>query len=260
MQILLPLKEFAAAKQRLAGVLSAVERAQLFEAMVEDVLEVLTQHSAITRIAICSRDQAARWLASYYSVEFIDESALPAFDLNAAVNAAARDFYARGGNDLAVVHGDLPALSAADITAFLQAHGNTKQTRNTKQAHRNTRQAHRNTKSAAVTIARDRRGAGTNLLAWRNLPNYVASYGENSFQRHCMQARELNIEPTICDLPSARCDIDEPDDLSMLLSWPADGSATKTLAFLHRSGVAARLSAMRDEIDPSPVGENRERA
>lgn len=239
MQVLLPLKEFAAAKQRLAGILSAAERAQLFEAMVEDVLQVLTQHSSITRIAICSRDQAARWLASYYGVEFIDESALPAFDLNEAVNSAASEIFARGENDLLVVHGDLPLLSAADITAFLSAHNN---------------------ENIAVTIAPDRRGTGTNLLAWRGLSQFITHYGENSFQHHCAQARELNVEPTICNLAGARCDIDEPDDLSTLLSQSSKDSAVKTLAFLRNSGVAARLNAMQDSAALADHGDDRERA
>lgn len=225
MQILLPLKEFAAAKQRLSGVLSAAERAQLFEAMVEDVLLVLTQHPAIDNIAICSRDQAARWLASYYSVEFIDETTLAAFDLNEAVNKAASEMYSRGENDLLVVHGDLPLLSAADITEFLHAH--------------------RNGNEAGVTVVSDRHGMGTNLLAWRALPLFSVEYGGRSFQRHCMQARALNIEPIVCSLPGAQCDIDEFDDLVFLLSKTTYPGAVKTLKLLHESGIAKRLLALR---------------
>lgn len=245
MQILLPLKEFAAAKQRLAGVLSAAERAQLFEAMIEDALQVLTQHSAIQKIAICSRDQAARWLANYYGVEFIDETQWPVRDLNTAVNTAARELFARGENDVLIVHGDLPLLSATDISGFLQVHS-----------------AHN---APAVTIAPDRRGTGTNLMAWRALPNFVTRYGENSFSQHCAHAREFNIEPTICDLPGARCDIDNPDDLLLLLEQRAPANtATKTRAFLRSSGIDERLRTMQSSANilPSSLqsGDDRERA
>ncbi len=240
MQVLLPLKEFAAAKQRLAGVLSAAERAQLFEAMVEDVLLVLTQYSGIEKIAICSRDQAARWLANYYDVEFIDEAKLPASDLNQAVNVAASEIFMRGEDDLLVVHGDLPLLSADDLTAFLRTH--------------------RNKKSSAVTIAPDRRGTGTNLLAWRGLPDFLTGYGENSFQYHCEQARALNIEPAICNLAGARCDIDNPDDLYLLIAQPVVGSAEKSLRFLRNSGIAERLLAMQSSANVINSGDGRERA
>jgi len=52
---LLPLKEFAAAKQRLSGLLSAAERTQLFQAMVEDVLLVLTAQGDRTRRDLLAR-------------------------------------------------------------------------------------------------------------------------------------------------------------------------------------------------------------
>lgn len=242
MQVLLPLKEFAAAKQRLAGVLSAPERAQLFEAMVDDVLNVLTAHPAIERVVICSRDRAAAWLARYYEVEFLHEEQLPlptAGGLNAVVNAAARRCAAQGVSDLMVVHGDLPLLGDADIERFVAAH--------------------RATRGPAVTIAPDRRHSGTNLLAWRALPRFETRYGIDSLQRHCAQARALGAELAVCDLPGACCDIDEPEDLLLLGGMPATNEgagrvATRTLSYLQGSGIAARLALMmRDDARPSPI-------
>lgn len=221
---LLPLKEFAAAKQRLSGLLSASERAHLFQAMVEDVLVVLTAHPAIERVVICSRDQSAVWLARYYEVEFLDEAVLECSDLNCAVNAAARRFARDGCDDLFVVHGDLPLLQLNDISEFLAAH--------------------RNGAERAVTIAPDRRHSGTNLLAWRPLAGFAARYGVDSLERHCRQARALDITPTLCDLPGARCDIDEPEDLALLLQQDDARRAINTRNFLLTSDIAERLAAM----------------
>jgi len=234
MQALLPLKEFAAAKQRLAGLLSAAERAHLFQAMVEDVLFVLTAHSAIERVVICSRDRSAVWLAGYYEVDFFDEATFGVNDLNGAVNAAARRLAREGCDDLLVVHGDLPLLRGNDVSVFL--------------AH------HRAAAGAAVTIAPDRRQQGTNLLAWRPLPVFTASYGVDSLQRHCAQAQALNIEPTLCNLAGARCDIDEPEDLLMLLSQ--SGGAAKTLKFLRNSGIAERLLTLQYSANAAYIGDD----
>lgn len=274
MQVLLPLKEFAAAKQRLAGVLSALERAQLFEAMVDDVLKVLTAHPAIERVLICSRDRAAAWLARYYQVDFLHEDELHEDELhedelhepelnenemresvlqnkslhtdrspqilvqdsglNVVVNTVARRLAAQGISELMVVHGDLPLLSVAGISTFIKRH-----------------QASR---GAAVTIAPDRHRTGTNLLAWRALPTFTARYGSNSFQQHVAQAHALQAALQICDLPDARCDIDEPDDL-LLLTQQAHNGATRTLTYLRESGVAARLALMvQDDRDQRPDG------
>lgn len=225
MQVLLPLKEFAAAKQRLAGVLSAPERAQLFEAMVDDVLNVLTAHPAIERVVLCSRDRAAVWLARYYEVEFLHEDQLgaPAGGLNTVVNAAVQRCLAQGADELMVVHGDLPLLGEDDVSRFVAAH--------------------RAARGPAVTIAPDRRHSGTNLMAWRALPTFVAQYGAHSLQRHSEQARALGAALTLCNLPGACCDIDEPDDL-LLLTRAAPATAARTLAYLSTSGIAARLATM----------------
>lgn len=239
MQILLPLKTFAAAKQRLSGVLAASERAQFFVAMVEDVLRVLTQQCALKQIAICSRDPAARWLANYYGVEFIDENKLPANDLNSAVNLAAQRCFARGTDDILVVHGDLPLLSGDDLAAFLRAH--------------------QNGKAMAITIASDRRGRGSNLLAWRGTPQFRTQYGVDSFQQHCAQAHALNIEPTLCDLTGARCDIDELDDLLEFIAQPALHAA-KSLQFLRESGIAARLQRAQFSANLVADGEQHDHA
>lgn len=224
MQVLLPLKEFAASKQRLAGVLSVTERACLLQSMVGDVLGVLTQHCEIERIAICSRDRAALWLANCYGVDFIDEQRTHAADLNDAVNAAVSNLASDGCSDILVVHGDLPLLSAQDISIFLQRH--------------------RSAQSSAVTIAPDRRGVGTNLLAWRPLRQFQTQYGADSFAKHCAQARSLNAQLTICELPGARCDIDEPEDLLLMLAQSHVGVAQNTISFLVESGIAERLQAM----------------
>ncbi|MDB6061073.1 MAG: hypothetical protein JWM78_1176 [Verrucomicrobiaceae bacterium] len=237
MQVLLPLKEFAASKQRLSGVLSSIERARLLQSMVGDVLGVLTLQRDIERIAICSRDRSAQWLANYYGVDFIDEDRDCGGDLNGAVNAAVRDFAAQGCTDILVAHGDLPLLSAQDLSMFLRGH--------------NSGGEH------AVTIAPDRRRGGSNLLAWRPLQKFHVQYGVDSFARHCAQARAIDAQLTICDLPGARCDIDEPEDLLLMLAQTTDSAAHNTVTFLYESGIAERLQSLQLSAN-NAAGENHE--
>jgi 2-phospho-L-lactate guanylyltransferase (CobY/MobA/RfbA family) len=48
----------------------------------------------------------------------------------------------------------------------------------------------------------------------------------------------------VCDLPGARCDIDEPEDLALLLQNNRRDIAINTRNFLMASGVAERVAAM----------------
>jgi len=76
------------------------------------------------------------------------------------------------------------------------------------------------------------------------LQNFSAQYGVDSLQRHCRQAHALGIAPTVCDLPGARCDINEPEDLALLLHTDRRDIAINTRNFLLASGVAERVAAM----------------
>ena len=55
----LPVKDLAGAKQRLAGVLSATERRELFAAMLEDVLSALAASAGLAGILMVTRDPLA---------------------------------------------------------------------------------------------------------------------------------------------------------------------------------------------------------
>jgi len=67
--------------------------------------------------------------------------------------------------------------------------------------------------------------------------------------------RALQAALTVCDLAGARCDIDEPEDL-LLLTQNTQNVATRTMAYLRDSGVAARLALMMPRSDERQIGDN----
>jgi 2-phospho-L-lactate guanylyltransferase len=69
----LPVKDLHHAKQRLAGVLSAKERRELFRAMLEDVLGALATSEGLAGILMVTRDPEARHLAARYGARVLLE-------------------------------------------------------------------------------------------------------------------------------------------------------------------------------------------
>ena len=63
MWAVLPAKNFDDAKQRLAGVLNAADRRDLFAAMFEDVLETLCAVDGLAGVLVVTRDDAAAAIA-----------------------------------------------------------------------------------------------------------------------------------------------------------------------------------------------------
>ena len=118
-QALLPLKDLVQAKSRLAGLLRPSERRALAQAMVEDVLAVLSGHKGIKRVTLVSDDPGAGLLATKYDIDYWDESSLCCSGLNPIVQEASTRLLAGGDEPLLVLHGDLPLLTAADISAVL---------------------------------------------------------------------------------------------------------------------------------------------
>jgi len=212
--VLVPLKPLAQAKSRLAPVLRSVERARLAQAMAGDLVELLTGQAGIATVVVCGSDDSAEAIARRAGVRFLPEARLGASGcLNAVVDAAAALLAREGCNDLLVVHGDVPLLTSSELGRFLRAHAERDE--------------------AAVTVAPDRWRGGTNLLAWRGLASFRAQYGVGSFQRHCAAARDSGARLSVCALPGAAVDVDEPADLHMVRAGARGALAPRTQGVLR---------------------------
>lgn len=235
----LPLKDFVNAKQRLSGVLANHERRHLFHTMVEDVLTVLAGHPSLQQTVVVSDDPSAALLAEHYGVECWPESDFNASGLSAVVDAVAARLAAQGVESMLVVHGDLPLLTSAEITALVNLH--------------------QQAVAPAITIAPDTRDDGSNCLI-ASPPDVIRyQYGKGSFKKHCQAAQQLAATVNRLALAGASRDIDNPADLSALSAHT--NPAIHTLRYLHDSGIKERLETMlgdtRDTVaDPTHSQDN----
>jgi 2-phospho-L-lactate guanylyltransferase len=187
-----PVKEFADAKQRLAPTLAADQRRRLAAAMVQDVLAVLAAATGLAGIVVVTCDPEARRLAQRFGARVVDEHAREG--QTAAVSTAATMLAREGVGGMLAVPGDIPLIGAAEVAAILAAHG----------------------PAPAFTIvpAHDRRGSNAVLCS---PPDAVPlAFGNDSFLPHLAVARARGVEPTVLRLPGIGLDIDNPVDLTRL--------------------------------------------
>jgi 2-phospho-L-lactate guanylyltransferase len=224
MWAIVPLKSLDAAKSRLAGALGHDERRELAWCMANDVLRVATHEPRIRRILICSPAPEAAALGLRFGA-LMHRDPDDAAGLNDALREAARRALEEGASELVVLPADLPALTAEDLQRFLAHHAN----------------AH----GAAVTIASDRHGNGTNLLAWRPAVTFAPAFGVDSARRHEHRARDSGARAARFDVASAMLDVDTVVDLRQLIARHARGDrpdeASETLRYLRESGLLERL-------------------
>jgi 2-phospho-L-lactate guanylyltransferase len=209
---LIPVKELATAKARLAPVLDEGARRDLALAMLRDVLEAALACRALDGAVIVSRDETVRGMARDHGTE---ATAQPG-GLNEALTSAAEKLRGRAER-LLVLAADLPRADPASMTAVVAA-------------------------NADVVVVPSGDG-GTNALLLP--PGAIAfQYGRNSAARHVAAAEAARRRTLRLELDMLALDIDTPADLERLrdLAKGRQPVGRHTLAALERSGL---LSAAR---------------
>ncbi len=207
-----PIKEFAGAKQRLSGLLTPPQRRELARTMATAVLTALVEVPALAGIAVVTQDREATVLAQRFGARVITEGAADGH--TGAVDGARRVLAAEGRGGMITLPGDIPLITAQEVSAVLAATAPAP--------------------SFSIVPAHDQLGSNAVLCA---PPLSVKlRFGEDSYFPHLDAARAAGIEPAIISLPGIGMDIDHPADLLKFLAMP-QSKATETAALLRAWGL-----------------------
>ncbi len=184
--VLLPLKSFDLAKQRLRDSLSDPERRELAERLALGVVKA----SAPLDVAIVSSDGAVEQFALQHQATFIRDAGT---GLNAAVQLGVQTLGAAGYRWVVVVHGDLPfAVSLHHRLPLEQLLAND------------------------LVLVPDRHHDGTNVLVVPTQQPFTFRYGTGSFTKHCIEATRHGLRVRVLHDRDLALDIDTPADLEEL--------------------------------------------
>ena len=183
---LVPVKAGGTGKQRLTPELTPDERSRLIRVMLGEVLAALAGSPRIDGRALLSAER-----------EGVPAGTLVLADaglgLNAALEAALPQLQARGATRVTILFADLPLVTAEDVTQLVAA-GDT----------------------AAVAIAPDHTGTGTNGLTLALPSAFRLQFGPGSFVRHLQEAARTGSRVQAVRRTGLAFDIDEPEDLAAL--------------------------------------------
>src|SRR5436190_22169909 len=116
--VLLPVKDFKDAKQRLADVLTPEQRAGLARAMLADVLDAISAAAEPTRVVVYTASEAVIRMVAPFGFEIIRERQVQGH--SAAVNSLLPRLMPESQRVL-VIASDLPNLTAEEIDRALTA-------------------------------------------------------------------------------------------------------------------------------------------
>lgn len=219
--VLVPVKDFTHAKQRLASVLDASERRELSRAMLEDVLQALRSWSRRPVVAVVTGDAYARRLVRRFSFEVIEEPKTEGE--TEAIALATRISELRGAGWTLVIPGDIPLVEPSELQAVVDA-------------------APDGAAGSVLVPATDERG--TNAVLRKPAGLFPLRFGDYSFQPHLRAARATGQPCVVLRLPGVELDVDTTADLGFLIAAEV---RTRTQRLLRHWGVRERLEGRRSQ-------------
>ena len=211
---LIPVKELSTSMSRLGDILTQDEKIGLSLAMLEDVIEVVRGVEDIEPLVIVTRDSRAAAIAEKYGIEVIREP-METRGEGPAVDYGAGILEGRGIKRLLVLPSDMPQVTAPDLESILAVD--------------------LGTPSVVMVPAHD---GGTNGML-RRPPTVIPSrFGPNSLSLHLQEAEARGVATKVIELASFRVDVDTPEDMAEVLTWPGIG---RTRAYVDSLGLGERL-------------------
>lgn len=209
--ILIPVKNLAAAKQRLAAVLDQPSRTALAQAMLHDVLTALHEWNGRPAVAVVSSDAYAAKLAGEYQFEVIPDPDNPGE--TGAIEMATEVCVERGVESTLVIPADIPLIQAWELEEIRKRAP---------------------AEGSVLVPAGD--GRGTNAAFRRPANLFPLRFGNDSFKPHHAAAQATGKPCIVLELPGIAVDVDNPADLEQLVSLPGETRAQRLVREYARAG------------------------
>lgn len=178
--VVVPVKAFRAAKQRLAGILDEAQRAELARSMAD---RVVAAAAPLPVVVACDDDVVAAWADGHgATVVRVD-----GHGLNGTIEECVRHLTTAGVRRVVVAHADLPF--ADDLTGLAEVAAN------------------------EVLLVPDRHGDGTNVVSVPTGQGFRFRYGHGSFEAHRAEAAAIGLDVRVLRSERLGWDVDEPSDL-----------------------------------------------
>jgi len=228
-------KTFSQAKQRLSGILTPVQRADLAFAMLKDVLDkamLAAQALNCARVLVVSSDPVTLEWAQQCGADTLVEPEVRGH--NKVVEFALQQVMKTGGN-VALIPADIPDVSVKDIQALIVPIDSSLE---------------------VVRMAPSHDRLGTNAV-FMSRPNLITpAFGENSFAGYVQTCRDKKIRLDDLGETTFAHDIDEPSDLYNLIARAptgATGQFLNSLSLIERYQVPELFHAEASELISRPL-------
>jgi len=192
---IIPFRGTPTAKSRLSARFSPAQRERIARHVLSHVMVELAGSGMVEHLLVVTSDREPPAIPAELAGQVTILRQPPdRAGLNAAIELGRKAALARGDRRLLIVLPDLPVLTRADVRLLLA-------------------------EDAAVVLASDRHGTGTNALAIDMVQtgtSFTFAFGERSASRHVAEAQRLRFDLATVKLDGFSHDLDDPDDWDAL--------------------------------------------
>jgi 2-phospho-L-lactate guanylyltransferase len=188
---IVPVKTVTQGKSRLASILSEEQRVTLIGQLLRRTLGVLLGCQQIHQTIVVTPDpRVMAWSKTAGATTLAEKPMLASEDhLNGALNQAAQLAQSSGAMGLLILPADLPFVTPDELACFLDK-GQSRQ----------------------MVICPDRHEKGTNALLLTPPVPFTFQYGEQSYQKHLLEAKRRELTWCSFPLPGLTFDLDTVAD------------------------------------------------
>ena len=214
MWVIIPVKKINDAKCRLKFLLNPIQRKQLFQAMLEDVLSVVKSIPEIENISLATICPTAIKIAKKYGASILDTYRDEG--QTEAIKKSAETLDKNGIKNMLLLPADIPLVTETEIRKVIEVHK----------------------RSPMMTIVPAKDEQGSNCIALSPPTVIPLSFGPNSYFPHIEIARNSKLKFNTISLPGIGLDIDTPSDLKEVCKQPI---RTRTQKFLNDQKIVDQL-------------------
>ncbi|HVI09927.1 MAG TPA: 2-phospho-L-lactate guanylyltransferase [Candidatus Binatia bacterium] len=202
--ILIPVKNLAGAKQRLASILDQPARTELAQNMLHDVVAEIAAWPQRPSCSLVTSDPFALNLARQYDFQTIPDPENPGE--TGAIEMATRFCAERGAGFTLVVPADIPLIRSAELRQIIQVAP---------------------VEGSVLVPAAD--GRGTNAALRRPADLFPLRFGNDSFKPHLSAAKATGKPCVVLQFPGIALDVDNPEDLQKIAEQPGETRTQKLI-------------------------------
>lgn len=200
--ILIPVKNLAGAKQRLASIRDQPSRTQLAQSMLLDVADAVAAWKERPQTALVTSDPFAIEVARQFKFEVIADSANRSE--TDAIEMATIACVSGGADFTLVIPADVPLVQWADLQQVFEA-----------------------SSGPGTVLVPSAEGRGTNAVLRRPADLFQLRFGNDSFKPHLAAARATGHSCIVLSMPRIALDVDNPSDLRDLIQAPGNTRAQR---------------------------------